>query len=205
MKKFVFVISFLVSFLSVNCLGKDKITVREIYYHVSENGEVNDRKIIQDRILEFSLNRGLTKISNNNHSISSLDIPNEGIYDLRSITKRSEKSTLVYDDRKRLIECTEHKDNVSSIKYCISYNQYDDPVEIKSVLENNDGTPSHLQTVTIEYFYFCDVPNLKPRDKDLKEYFDSGVISSERGCNWMLRTIKKDGIRVQHAERKYSN
>ena len=204
MKKLVFAISFLVSLLSVNCFGKDKITVREIYYQVSEDGEVNDRKTIQDRTIEYNLNRGATKISNNKWLGNSTYVPNEELYKLRLITKRSDKETLVYDDRKRLIECTEHKDNASSIKYYISYNKYDDPSEIKSVLENNDGTSSDLQTVTIEYFYFCDVPNLKPKDKELERYYRFGIIASEQGCNWMRRTVKKDGITVQHAERKYT-
>jgi len=203
MKKLVFAISFLVSLLSVNCFGKDKITVREIYYQVSESGEVNDRKIIQDRSIEFNLNRGATKISSNKWLGNSLYVPDEELYELRLITKRSDKETLVYDDRKRLIECTEHKDNSSSIKYYISYNKYDDPAEIKYVLDNNDGTSSDLQTVTIEYFYFCDVPNLKPKEKELEKFYSCGVIPSEQGCNWMRRTVKKDGIIVQHAERKY--
>ena len=202
MKKLVFAISFLVS-LSVNCFGKDKITVREIYYQVSEDGEVNDRKIIQDRTLEFNLNRGSTRISSNIRRGNSTYVPNEELYNIRSITKKSDKETLVYDDKKRLIECTEHKDNASSIKYHISYNKYDDPAEIKSVQENSDGTSSERQTVTIEYLYFCDVPNLKPTEKELKKYYGCGVISSEQGCNWMRRTVKKDGMIVQHTERKY--
>ena len=205
MKKLVFTISLCVSLLSFNCFGKDKITVREIYYQVSEDDEVNDRKIIQDRTIEFNLNRGRTRISSNIRLGNSLYVPNEDIYDLRIITNRSASTSLVYDDRKRLIECKEKNDNGSSIKYNISYNKYDDPVEIKSMLENNDGTSSHLQTVTIEYFYFCDVPNLKPKDKELKMYFSYGIISSEQGCYWMRRTVKKDGIIVQHAERKYTN
>ena len=205
MKKLVFAISFLVSFFSVNCFGKDKITVREIYYQVNDKGEVNDRKIIQDRSIEFSLNRGATKISSNKWLGNSLIVPNEELYDLRKIYNRSDKQTLVYDDNKRLIECTEQKDNSSTIKYYISYNKYDDPAEIKYVLENSDGTFSDMQTITIEYFYFCDVPNLKPTEKDIKRYYKFGIIPSEQGCNWMLRTVKKDGLIVQHAERKYNN
>jgi hypothetical protein len=205
MRKLVFAISFLVSLLSVNCFGKEKITVREIYYQVSEDGEVNDRKTIQDLNIEYNLNRGATKISNNKWLGNSSYIPNVDLYDLRKISNRSDKQTLVYDDNKRLIECTEHKDNSSTIKCYISYNQYDDPAEIKYVLENSDGTSSDIQTITIEYFYFCDVPSLKPTEKDIKRYYKFGIIPSEQGCNWMLRTVKKDGIIVQHAERKYYN
>jgi len=205
MKKLVFAIGFFVSFFSFNCFGKDKITVREIYYQVNDNGEVNDRKIIQDRTIEFSLNRGSTKISSNIRRGNSTYVPNEELYDIRAITKRSDKATLVYDDKERLIECTENKDNASSVKYYFSYNKYDDLAEIKSVQVNSDGASSDLQTVTIEYFYFCDVPVIKPGKKELKKYYDFGLISSEQGCNWMLRTVKKDGVIVQHAERKISN
>ena len=205
MKKLVFAISFLVSLLSVNCFGQDKITVREIYYQVSEDGEVNDRKTIQDRTIEYNLNRGATKISSNIQRGNSTYVPNEELYDLRKISNRSDKETMVYDENKRLIECTEYKDNSSTIKYYISYNQYDDLAEIKYVLENNDGTSSDMQTVTIEYFYYCDMPVLKPTGILLKKYYKFGIIPSEQGCFWMLRTVKKDGIIVQHAERKYKN
>ena len=205
MKKLVFAISFLVSLLSVNCFGQDKITVREIYYQVSKDGEVNDRKTIQDRTIEYNLNRGATKISSNITRGNSIYVPNEDLYDLRKISNRSDKQTLVYDDNKRLIECTEHKDNSSTIKYYISYNKYDDPAEIKYMLENSDGTFSDMQTVTIEYFYFCDMPVIKPMEKEIKRYYKFGIIPSEQGCNWMLRTVKKDGLIVQHAERKYNN
>ena len=204
MKKLVFAISFLVSLLSVNCFGKDKITIREIYYQVSDDGEVNDRKNIQDRTIEYNLNRGATKISSNKWLGNSLYVPNEELYDLLDIFLRSDKETLVYDDSKRLIECTEHKDN-SSIKYYISYNKYDDPAEIKYMLENSNGTFSDMQTITIEYFYFCDVPNLKPTENVIKMYYKFGIIPSEQGCYWMRRTVKKDGVIVQHAERKYNN
>jgi hypothetical protein len=203
MKKLVFVIVFFVSFFSANCFGKGKITVREIYYQVNEKGEVNDRKKIQDRTLEFNLNRGCTRISGNIHRGSSLYVPNEDLYDIRAITKRSDKATLVYDDKERLIECTENKDNASSVKYYFSYNKYDDVAEIKLVQENGDGTSYDQQTTTLEYLYFCDVPNLQPKDKDLKKYYDFGLITSEQGCTWMRRTVKKDGAIVQHAERKY--
>ena len=136
---------------------------------------------------------------------NSLYVPNEELYDVRTITKRSDKATLVYDDNEYLIECAEMKDNISSVKYYFSYNKYDDLAEIRSVLVNSDGTTSDLQTITIEYFYFCDVPVIKPGKKQLKRYYDFGLISSEQGCNWMLRTVKKDGIIIQHAERKISN
>ena len=203
MKKIVFAISFLVSFFAVNCFGQDKIMVREIYYQVSEDGEVNDRKTIQDRTIEFNLKRGATRISSNIHRGNSSYVPNEEIIDIRLITNRSDKATLVYDDRQFLIECMEHKDDSSSIRHYISYNNYSDPTEIRSVSENHDGTTTDLQTVTIEYFYYCDVPNLEPKDRELKIYYNYGIILSEGGCIWLRRTIKRDGVTVQHAERKY--
>lgn len=204
MKNLAFIISFLISCISYTACGqKSKMSVREIYYQVSENGEVNERKTLGERNLIFANDRGVIHIEYRGgfrHNLESRDVD---FYSVNSISKRSIKETMVYDDNKRLIECMEQIDSLVTVKNQISYNSYDDPVEIKSVLENSDGVSDLLSVITFEYFYFCDVPCLKPAGKEIDKYYKLGVIPSGRGCPWMLRTIKKDGVTIQHAERKY--
>lgn len=206
MKKLVFAISFFMLCVSYNAYGqKHKVSVREIYYQVSDNGEVNERKTLGEQDLVFAKGRGLIHIEYRAGFRHDLEAREVDFYTVGSITKRSKKETRVYDDNKRLVKCTEQTDSLATVNYQISYNPYDDPIEIKSVRENSDGTSSILPTITIEYFYFCEMPPIKPSEKEIDKYYKCGVIPSERGCPWMLRTLKKDGVTIQHAERKYGN
>ncbi len=203
MKKLVFTISFLVSMFAVTCYGQGEVSLREIYYQVDEKGNINERKTLGERALVYSPDRGMTKIEYRGGFRHHLDIRDVDVYNVKRAV--SEKLAPVYDEQKRLVEYREFADSVSWIKYFISYNQYDDPVELKSVFEKEDGSVFVLPTITFKYFYFCDVPLLKPGDKELDNYRRVGLISSEQGCPWMLRTVNKDGVTVQHAERKYGN
>lgn len=205
MKKLVFAIVFIISFFSFSCVGqKNKMSVREIYYSVDEQGIVNERRMIGERLLVFTRERGATQIKYHGgfrHDLESREVDSYDVF--RTIPNKSEKETRVYDDHSRLVACVERVDDVSSIKYTISYNQYDDPIEIKSVRDNSDGITVSLPTITFNYFYFCDVPTLEYEDKEIAHYHQLRIVPSERGCPWMLRTIKKDGIIIQHVERKY--
>lgn len=196
MKKSVFVIGFLLPLFSFCCYAQQKMAVREIYYHVDENGNINERKILGERNLTFTRGRGLTQVSY--HSGFRFGRANRevDIYNVDYISRKSGESTRVFDDRARLVECT-----VDSVTYSFSYNRYDDPVEIRWKYNRED----RLSTVTFDYFYFCDVDCLKPKDKERDRYYRLGITPSGQGCPWMLRTIKKDGVTVQYAERKYKN
>lgn len=203
MKKLVFVISFLISMSSIICCGQGKVSVKEIFYRVDENGRINERKTLGKRTLVYAAGRGLIQIEFNGGFRRNSDLRDVDVYNIvGSPSAKIEKLTPVYDEQKRLIEYTESVDS-GFIKRFVTYNQYGDPIEIKSMLENEDGSVSALSTVTFDYFYFCDVLNLKPQDKELDKYYRLGIILSKQGCPWMLRTIKKDGVPIQHAERKY--
>ncbi|MDR2916633.1 MAG: hypothetical protein LBV74_17695 [Tannerella sp.] len=204
MKKLVFVISFLISMSSVICCGQGEVSVREIYYQVDKNGNIKERKTLGERTLVYTPGRGLTKMEFNGGFRHNLDIRDVDVYNITgSLSAKTEKLAPVYDDQKRLVEYSESAGSGTLIKHFVGYNQYDDPIEIKSTLENEDGTVSVLPTMTFDYFYFCDVPNLKPQEKELDKYYRLGIILSKQGCPWMLRTVKKNGVPVQHAERKY--
>lgn len=206
MKKLVFTISFLISMSSIICCGQGEVSVREIYYQVDKNGNIKDRKTLGERRLVYTPGRGLTQMEFNGGFRHNLDIRDVDVYNIAgSLSAKTERLTPVYDEQKRLIEYSESADSGTFIKHFVSYNQYDDPIEIKSMLENEDGNISALSTITFDYFYFCDVPNLKPQDKELDKYYRLGIILSKQGCPWMLRTVKQDGVPVQHTERKYHN
>jgi len=203
MRKLIVAIVFCISLFSLHCFGQNEITVREIFYQVDEDGTIHVRKTLGERVLVYIGGRGLTRIEYEGGFRRNEVNRNVDVYDI-SLSKslKINMSESIFDERKRLVECTEQSSNSTCIKHFIRYNQYDDPVEIKSVINNGNGESTCLSTVTFEYIYFCDYPLLKLPDAQLNIYHNAGFISSKQGCPWMLRTIKKDGVTVQHAERK---
>ena len=199
MKKFLCVIGFFALFITTNACAQREIVVKEIYYFIDNDGKIDKSKKIKEREMTFHKERGCIRIENKNDFRKRTHDYDADMYKLQ-IPANSDK---IYDENGRIIGYSEQADSVTHIKYAITYNEYDDPVEIKSVHEVN-GENTTTSTLSFEYFYLGDIYHANA-EKDNKKYFKLGIITSEKGCPWLLRTIKKDSFTVEFAERKYRN
>ena len=202
MKNFVFATIFGVLLLSMDSFGQKSITVKEIFYQVDGDGSIHKEKILGERTVKYTAGRGATKIVYGGDFRHDLKIREVEKLDFSQILlSKKKKDEPVYDANNRLVELTEHPESNTTIKHVISYNQYSDPVTIQSESQNGNGAPVR-STITFEYFYFDDFPVIKNSEHTLKRYYKMGLIKSEQGSPWMLRTVKKDGVAVQCVERK---
>ena len=206
MKKLVFAIVFGVLLCSTDGFGQKSMTVKEFFYQVDEDGTIHKDKILGERIVKYTAGRGATKVVYGGDFRHDLKIREVEKLDFSiSLLSKKKKHETVYDDNKRLIEFTEYPESNTTIKHVISYNQYDDPVTIKSEIQNGNGAPTRYSTVTFEYFYFDDYPVINFSDEEINRFYKTGLIKSKQGSPWMIRTIKKDDIVIQYIERKIRN
>lgn len=198
MKKLVFLSALLL--FSVCQITAQKLRIKEYYYSVNADGEVDRKKVIEKRQLIYDKKRGLISVENLsgfNRNIGG-DLQSDLYYNLPQI--KSGDNNYKFDDKNRIVEHIEKIDGGVFIKHNYKYNNWGDLVEDKCTTVDNSGKTLSESTLSYEYVYLDDFTYAK---KDNKDYI-SGT-KHNYDSTWVLRTIKKNGVIVQYTERKISN
>ncbi len=176
-----------------NCTGisaQKQKRVTEIYYAIREDGTIDKKERVHIRYLEYDMDGSFIKGLKRTRKVDPKIVSEASEYYTLPLyrEKRGDKE---YDESDRMIRFLE-EDGSDITEHLFSYNEWGD-LE-KHLIRYNTGQETCF---TYDYFYPDDYTYAWKKGRR----YISGT-KKNFSSPWLLRTIKRDNVIVEHVERK---